>query len=317
MKRWLILLGIVAVLLVVTAASAVTQIKPGERGVVRRFGRIIATPGPGLYIGLPWGLDRVDREQVSRERRVTVGFDKRLAEDESGPKIPAGQLLTGDHNLVNLQVVIGYTLLEDEVAKFVLQADRADALIARAAEAAMAQWNAGRRVDDVLLRGKRPDQLPAWMVREVSGRIKPYDLGVRIERVDVTFLDPPGEVKSAFDAVARASTEIQTQINRAQQKASESLRFAEAEIFDIERQTAAYQNEQYLQAKAEAENFLKRLEQYRSQKRSPQYLAGIWWDEMSRLFTRMRQNGRLDLLDHHLGPDGLDITQMPGLQKKR
>jgi modulator of FtsH protease HflK len=317
MKRWLILVGIVVVLLIVTAASAVTQIKPGERGVVRRFGRIVATPGPGLYIGLPWGLDRVDREQVSRERRVTVGFDNRKAEDESSPKIPVGQLLTGDHNLVNLQVVVGYTLVEDEVAKFVLQADRADALIARAAEAALAQWNAGRKVDDVLLRGKRPDQLPAWMVAQLTSRIKPYDLGVRIERVDVTLLDPPAEVKSAFDAVARANTEVQTRINEAQQEAAKNLRSAEATIFDIERQTAAYQNEQYLQAKAEAENFLKRLEQYRSQKNNPQYLAGIWWDEMSRLFTRMRQNGRLDLLDHHLGPDGLDITQMPGLPKKQ
>src|SRR5262245_36698872 len=135
MKRWLILLGIVLIFLVTTAASAVTQIKPGERGVVRRFGRIVATPGPGLYIGLPWGFDRVDRERISRERRITVGFDNRKTEDESSPK---GQLLTGDHNLVNLQVVIGYKLVEEEVAKFVLQADRADALIARAAEAALA-----------------------------------------------------------------------------------------------------------------------------------------------------------------------------------
>ncbi|HMF18683.1 MAG TPA: hypothetical protein VKE98_15860, partial [Gemmataceae bacterium] len=63
MKRWLILSAIVVVLLVVTVASAVTEIKPGERGVVRRFGRIVATPGPGLYIGLPWGIDRVDRER--------------------------------------------------------------------------------------------------------------------------------------------------------------------------------------------------------------------------------------------------------------
>jgi len=316
MNRWLILSGIVVIFLVATAASAVTQIKPGERGVVRRFGRIVATPGPGLYIGLPWGFDRVDRERVSRERRVTVGFDNKMIEDESSPKIPAGQLLTGDHNLVNLQVVIGYTLVEEEVAKFVLQSDRADALIARAAEAALAQWNAGRMVDDVLLRGKRPDNLPAWMVQELTRSIKPYDLGVRIERVDVTLLDPPAEVKSSFDAVARASTEIETRVNQAQQVAAKNLRKTEAEIFDIERQTEAYKNEQHLQARADAENFLKRLEQYRSQKNNPQYLAGIWWDEMSRLFTKMRQNGRLDLLDHHLGPDGLDITQMPVAPKK-
>ncbi len=317
MNRWFILSGVVLILLVVTAASAVTQIKPGERGVVRRFGRIIDTPGPGIYIGLPWGMDRVDRERVSWERRITVGFDSRKDDDESSPKIPAGQLLTGDHNLVNVQVVIGYTLKEEEVAKFVLQADRADALIARAAEAALAQWNAGRYVGDILLFGKRPDNLPAWMVQELTRRIKPYDLGVRIERVDVPLLEPPAEVKDAFNAVAQASNEIQTRVNKAQQEAKKELNKAEAAVFDIERQTESYKNEQYLQARADAENFLKRLEQYRSQKQNAHYLAGIWWDEMSRLFTKMRQNGRLDLLDNHLGPDGLDITQMPVLPKKR
>jgi membrane protease subunit HflK len=317
MSRLLILPGIVIVLLIVTVATAITEIKPGERGVVRRFGRIVATPGPGLYIGLPWGFDRVDRERISRERRVTVGFDARKAEDD-GQKVPEGLLLTGDHNLINIQVVIGYTLEEDEVAKFVLNADRADALIARAAEAALAQWNAGRAVDDVLLfgRGALPDNLPPWMVRELDLRLAPYELGIRIKKVDVTLLDPPMEVKSAFDAVAQAKTEINTRVNQAEQEAAGRLRAAEATIFRSERQTAAYRNEQLLQARAEADNFLKRLEQYRQSKDNPQYLAGIWWDEVSRLFSKMRQNGRLDLLDHHLGPNGLDITQIPVMPKK-
>jgi membrane protease subunit HflK len=314
MKRWL--LAIVVALLILTVNSAITEIKPGERGVVRRFGRVVATPGPGLYIGWPWGIDRVDRERVSRERRVTVGFDPRKADDEV--KVPEGMLLTGDHNLINIQIVIGYTLDEDEVAKFVLNADRADALIARAAESALALWNAGRTVDDVLLfgRGALPDNLPPWMVRELTVRLQPYDLGIRIKKVDVTLLDPPAEVKSAFDAVAQAKTEIQTRAYQAQQEAERRLRDAEAAIFRSERQTAAYRNEQLLQARAEADNFLKRLEQYRLNKDNPQYLAGIWWDEISRLFGKMRQNGRLDLLDHHLGPNGLDITQIPALPKK-
>jgi membrane protease subunit HflK len=316
MNRWLILSAIVVVLLVVTVASAVTEIKPGERGVVRRFGRIIATPGPGLYIGLPWGIDRVDRERIGRERRATVGFDAAKGEDET--KVPEGLLLTGDHNLINIQIVIGYTLEEEEVARFVVNADRVDALIARAAEAALAQWNAGRAVDDVLLfaRGALPDNLPPWMVRELAQRLAPYELGIRIKKVDVTLLDPPMEVKSAFDAVAQAKTEINTRVNQAEQEAAGRLRAAEATIFRSERQTAAYRNEQLLQARAEADNFVKRLEQYRLNQDNPQYLAGIWWDEVSRLFGKMRQNGRLDLLDHHLGPNGLDITQIPALPKK-
>src|SRR5262249_41668518 len=73
---------------------------------------------------------------------------------------PPGQLLTGDHNLVNVRVVVNYTIDADRVEDFVVQldgdggAERVDALVARAAEAEVAEWVAGRTVDDVLLRGK-------------------------------------------------------------------------------------------------------------------------------------------------------------------
>jgi len=101
-------------------------------------------------VGLPWGLDQVDRVPVARVKRVTVGA---LSKDEEESE--TGQLLTGDHNLVNVQAEILYTVLENQVEKFVLAADRADALVARAAEAALAEWIAGRTVDEVLLRARR------------------------------------------------------------------------------------------------------------------------------------------------------------------
>ena len=70
-------------------------------------------------------------------------------------------------------------------------------------------------------------------------------------------------------------------------------------------------------AQADATRFEKRLEQYqRFRAENPDYLSGIWWDEMGKLFGRMMKNGRIDLLDNHLGKDGLDITQF-ALPKKK
>lgn len=315
MKR-AILATVFLVGLVYTLATAVTQIQPGERAVVRRFGKVVATPGPGLHFGLPWGMDRVDRVPIGLVRRVTLGSVAAGRDDIDDLTIADGQLLTGDHNLVNVQAEVYFTVNEEEVEKFALQAEQAEDLIARAASAALAEWTAGRNVDDVLLRGKA--DLPAWLVSEVSRRVKQYDLGVQIEEASVTHLYPPERVKSAFDEVARAQTEIRTRIYQAEQEADRRLREADSEVFQMQKLAAAYAREQVLLARADADNFSSRLEQYRRlQLQNPQYLAGIWHDEMTRLFTRMRQNGRLDLLDNHLGPDGLDITQMPLLPKKR
>src|SRR5580692_2118547 len=121
MKK-LLLGGSLAILLLWTTLTACTLVQPGERAVVRRFGRVLPDqPGPGLYIGLPWGIDRVDRVPVARIKRVVVGMTAKV--EENTEVSPPGQLLTGDHNLVNMQVEVYYTVFEDQVADYVLMAD--------------------------------------------------------------------------------------------------------------------------------------------------------------------------------------------------
>ncbi|HEX4589392.1 MAG TPA: hypothetical protein VH120_05655, partial [Gemmataceae bacterium] len=71
-------------------------------------------------------------------------------------------------------------------------------------------------------------------------------------------------------------------------------------------------------AKADAEAFRRRLAQYRELRvKNPDALAAIWWDELGPVFARLHAAGRLEVLDHFLGADGLDIMQLgPRMQKK-
>jgi membrane protease subunit HflK len=295
--------------------TGVTEVRPGERAVVRRFGRVLEhKPKPGLWVGLPWGIDRVDRVPVDLVRRVAVGYQLDAADNLS---TPPGQLLTGDHNLVNVQVTLFYSVIEDQVEDYVVQADRADGLVARAAETALAEWVAGRTVDDVLLHGKA--QLPAWLVGQTQERIGPYRIGIQVrEEASVTYLYPPDEVRAAFDEVTRAQTAMRTSKYKAEQEAERLLRDAEADKFRSEQLTAAYVRGQRLLAQAEADAFDKRRQQYhRLRKENPAFLAGVWWEEMGKLFTKLKETGRIDLLDHHLGGDGLDITMFPPAPKKK
>src|SRR5438874_2619520 len=140
MMRRVCVLLILAVL--ASLLTGVTQVRPGERAVVRRFGRVVATPGAGLRVGLPWGLETVERVAVDRVRRVTVGYLPEV--EEAGDDAPPGQLLTGDQNLVNVQAVIDYAVRADAVADYAAAADRVDGALSRAAEAAVAEWVAGR-----------------------------------------------------------------------------------------------------------------------------------------------------------------------------
>jgi modulator of FtsH protease HflK len=313
MRRFLAI--VLVVFLAWTAISALTRVQPGEKAVVRRLGRIMdEQPGPGLFVGLPWGLDQVDRVAVGRVKRVVVGMEDNS--DAEQRDTPAGQLLTGDHNLVNVQAEVRYTVAEDQVANYVLQADRADALVARVAETVLAEWIAGRGVDEVLLRGKT--LLPFYLLPRMQACLQPYNLGVKIEEAIITRLYPPDEVKEFFDRLAQAQTNIRTQVYQAEQDADRKDREAQAKIFNSQHMTAAYAGEQRLAAQAEAETFRNRLKQYRRLVAlDPKYLNTLWQDEMTRLYARMRETGRIDVLDHYLSSEGLNITQFPLGAKKR
>jgi modulator of FtsH protease HflK len=314
MRRYVVL-TLLLVGVAITAWTCLTQVEPGERGVVLRLGRVTGTVGPGLHVGLPWGIDRVERVAVDRVRRVSLGFTSSDS-DEMGIAIPPGQLLTGDHNLVNVELVVEYAVNDEEVERFVLYGNQADGLVSRVAETVVAEWVAGRGVDDVLLRGK--EVLPRWLAAETQRRIEPYKLGVRIQLASVNHLYPPVQVKDAFEMVTRAQTEIQTREFEATQEADGRLSEAQAYKFRLEKLAAVYAGGVKNVAQAEADAFRKRLAALAIiRKENPNYLAALWWDEMTRIYAAMRLSGRLDLLDNRLAVDGIDILQSPLAPKKK
>jgi modulator of FtsH protease HflK len=305
-RRHYLFLFVLSVILLGYAATGLYQVLPGESAVVRRFGRVLPErPEPGLHLGLPWGVDRVDRVAVDHLRRVVVGYQE--GGDEG---MPAGQLLTGDHNLVNVQAAIYYKIRPNQVADYVVQADRVDGLTARAAETVLAEWVASRTVDEALLNGKIG--LRAALIEQVQQRIEQYALGVEVLDAPVALVAPPDEVKSAFDDVAREQTRIATKQNNAEQEAESQWRNALSDKYRIEQETAAYQYNRKLLANRDAESFMNRLSQYRQGRRdNPDYLRQIWEEERGKLFAKLKESGRIGLLDDHLGRDGLDLNIAP------
>lgn len=307
-------IAIAAVLIVLVGylLTGIAQVRPGERAVVRRFGRVVAQPSPGLWVGLPWGMDRVDRVPVNFVRRLHVGFQPDIA-----PDMPSGEMLTGDQNLVNIQVAIDYSVGDDDaVVRYVLNRERVEPAIARATEATLHEWVASHTVDEVLLTGKVA--LRSWLTRRVQEQIEPYDLGVRVQAASVVYLAAPEEVRPDFEMVMVKQSQISTRVNDARQEAERMLRTAEADARDRAQQADAYAQGKRLQAEAEAKAFLARLEQYQQlREQNPDILSAIWWAEMGRLLATMKNNGQVDLLDDRLGADGLDITQFGRPRKKK
>jgi membrane protease subunit HflK len=295
--------------------TGVVQVRRGERAVVRRFGRVLDySPEPGLWIGLPWGMDRVDRVEVDTVRSVEIGY--RPESDAADGSMPAGQLLSGDHNLVNVLAAVYYKVRPEEAADFVLAGPRVQAVLERAADATIAGWVAGQDVDEVLLRGKTA--LRGELITRVRSLIEPYRLGVEVLDARVAKVGPPEEVRDAFESVSRAQTQIATLRNRAEQEASSRVRQARAEKFRIEQSALAYAHGKKVIAEQDSRRFLQRLEQYRAARdKNPDFLRQLWQEERGRLFAKMKEAGQIDLLDHHLSSGGLDVITAPRLPGRR
>jgi membrane protease subunit HflK len=306
MRRALLVLS--ATLVVLYLFTGVVQVRPGERAVVRRFGRVLdEKPVSGLWIGLPWGMDRVDRVEVDTVRSLEVGFDPESEDRET----PAGLLLTGDDNLLTVRLSLNYKVVPDEVADFVLQGERVPALLTRLAESAAAEWAASQTVDEALLRGK--PALRARVIARVRDELRGKRLGVEILDAPVSLIAPPEEVKDAFENVSREQTRIATERFQAEQEAASRRALMQSEVYRLEQQARATAHARKVAAAQEADRFRGRLAQYqKARATNPDYLRQLWQDERAKLFTRLRENGQIDLLDRRLNEGGLDILTTPG-----
>jgi membrane protease subunit HflK len=259
-----------------------------------------------LWIGWPWGIDSVERIAVRNVRQLSAGFD-----GENG-----GAFLTGDQNLVVARIVLDYAIDESDAGldDYSANAAIAEAVLAREAESLAAEWIAARPVDDVLLTGR--SGLPRWLAEQLPARLARHRLGVVVQRAGIDPLAAPPEVRDAFDAVNRAQAGIAARESAAKREAGQRMQQAATIKYDLEQQATAYTISKLSEANAEAESFRKRLEQFRTAKATnPDALAAIWWEEMGRTLLGMRSRSRVDLLDAHLGKDGLDITQFPSKPK--
>ena len=308
--RYILVLALGAYLL-----TGVYQVAPDERAVVRRFGEVVARPGPGLGFGLPWGIDRVDRVPVRTVRQLRVGYDSEAANDMS---TPVGQLLTGDQNHVNVQIVLDYAIGEadQDLDDYVIHRELVDAMLARAAEAVAGEWVAGRTVDQVLLTGT--GMLPAWVMDRLTERLPELRLGIRVQRVSVALIAPPDEVRSAFEAVTQAQTAIRTKEFQAQQERDQRLRQADAIRYRLGQEASEYRESQLRLAQADATEFLAQLAAFRDVRMAnPDALAFLWWDEMRRTMVAMKtRGGKVRPLDHYLQNGELNITEFVPLPKR-
>jgi membrane protease subunit HflK len=268
-----------AILIVLSAGFHV--VGTGEQIVVRRFGRVLRPIwGPGLHWGFPLGIDRFDRVRTDLVRRIDVGS---LESPEADADPSAGEFLTGDLNLVLVKANVQYRV--ETPADFVVQAEEAESMLRRLADASLSGALARRGIDAVLRleRQKIAQEVEAILEQAVDR----HRLGLAILGVNITEARPPREVAPDFVAAQSAESERSRRVTEARTYGETSATAARASSEAI--LDAAHTSEQrtIVSSKAEAQRFLTLVAEAH---RSPALTAQrVYLDTMSSLLAHVRR----------------------------
>ena len=211
--RYLAVLAAASVGLLIVFSTGVSVVATEETAAVTRFGKLIDDRvGPGLHLWLPSGIDIVNKVKTGSVFRLQVRGDfLSLLNPESGMQ-PLLELVTGDENIIETDVVVQYQVTKP--GDFLFSVDDPTSLVSQAVRAALVRTVAAMQVDEVLTSGKALVQNTARA--EAQAMLDRYEAGVSLLAVSLQSVNPPGEAVSAFHAVSDAKAQAAQAINEAE-----------------------------------------------------------------------------------------------------
>src|SRR2546421_7739162 len=135
----------IAIVAAIYLLSGIYVVRANEQGVVRRFGRVVAARVmPGLHCRLPFPIERMDRLKVREQKVISVGFDLPDALLGRQPVRAQTEFLTGDQNLVNIELLVQYVIRDP--GAYLFAARDVTQVLRLAAESALAEAVTRRKV---------------------------------------------------------------------------------------------------------------------------------------------------------------------------
>jgi len=233
--RWIFTLAVVGWL-----ATSVFMITTDEEGVLVRFGRVVddRVP-PGIHVKLPWPCESVTRLKARETKRLGLGVA--LAGQVTGwtPAPAEVELLSGDQNIVNVELVVQYNIAEPR--DYLFGSVAPEDLLKAAAKNALLEVVGRMPVEEVLY--EKRVEIQQRVQERLAKLAAGYRAGVSINSVNIQRVYPPPEVAAAFNDVVSAKADRFRLLEEAHGYANDLIPKAEGEAYRVERLAEAYRQE--------------------------------------------------------------------------
>jgi len=261
------LLAVVLIIIVLQGVySSFFKITPSEVGVVLRLGEYSRTTPPGLHFKIPYidHLYKVDVENIRKEefgfRNRSPGqqttFDRRGYDSES-------LMLTADKNVINVAWIVQYRVADPYT--FLFKVANVRQAIRDNSESVTRRIVGNMDFDYVL---SNRDLLAASVkieLQEELNKLFPNGMsGVNIGTVQFQDINPPDQVKPAFNEVNEADQDMKRLVNEAQETYNRVIPKASGDAKKIIEEAYGYQAERINNAQGETQRFNDILKEYKN-----------------------------------------------------
>ena len=248
---------VLVAVLVLAGFNAFFTVQQEEEAVVTRFGAFHTTKGPGLHFKVPF-VDKVYKVSKSVQEQE-FGYRKATRRRAKGTLTDESQMLTGDLNLADVEWMVQYRVADPE--KYLFSVKDVERTIRDVSMSAMRRVVGDQLVGEVLTTGRA--EIASRVAELMQNTLSEYNMGLRITLVELQSVDPPNQVKAAFNDVTAAKQEQEQDINNAEQEYNRVIPKARGTADKMQADAEGFAVDVVNRAKGEAEYFAKIYEAYK------------------------------------------------------
>jgi modulator of FtsH protease HflK len=255
-----------AVILLVIAVLGWTSFYtvPAEsEGVILRLGRYSKTVPSGLHFKIPFGVDDVRIVPVKRQLKQEFGFGTPNASWPSQVGVESEfdetkSMVTGDLNAALVEWVIQYRV--ENAERYLFNVREPDLTLRDISESVMREVVGDRTVDEVITIGRQEVEDEA--LQRLRALASSYDLGIKVDQVQLKNVNPPVKVQASFNEVNQAQQEKERAINVANGEYNKEIPRARGRAEQTIRAAEGYATQRINQAEGEVSAFNALLAEY-------------------------------------------------------
>ena len=236
------------------------QLKPGQSAIILRLGAYSRTePQAGLRWHFPTPYETHDIINVSEIMRLEFGIRSEGSEVQEDV-VRESSMQTGDNSIIDLGFVMQYRINDAFASRYGVA--NIVSTLRDAAQAAVREVVGTMTVDGVIT--ERRGEVEIASEQLLQDIVDSYEMGVEVMEIELQQVQPPEEVRAAFDDVVAAAQDANLAINQAKGYENEVLPRARAEAIELTESALAYRDSKIAESRGEAKRFTALLAAYQS-----------------------------------------------------